>query len=122
MSEESGLSAGGSGELHAAVVGNAFAFHEQNLHDHVNLLLDFLIKLVGHVELEFHLVFVFAGLVLDLVLIEIIDERLLDHIGVVSREELGVVGVHLLVFFHVLLWFAQSFIRRIELHGILLTL
>ena len=72
------------------------------MHDHVNLLLDFLVKLVGHVELEFHLVFVFAGLVFDLVLIEIIDEGLLDHIGVVSREELSVVGVHLLVFFHVL--------------------
>lgn len=91
-------------------------FDKKNAHDNLYLLLDFLVKFVSDVQFELDLKFVFIDFVFNLVLLKIVDECILNHVRVVSGEELSVVGIHLLILIHVLPRLVERLFRSVELH------
>lgn len=101
--QESGLSSGNLGELNAdlAVV---------NLEDtdaDFDIVLYVVLEVIGAAEGVLDLVLIVPNLKLKILLLEIVDQGLLDHVRVVRGEELGVIIENTFVLLKTLLWLVQ---------------
>merc|ERR1719240_408390 len=81
------------GELNA----NFAVVDLENADANVNNILDVVLEVVRASDRVLDLVLVFFGLDVEVLVLKVVDERLLNHVWVVGREEFGVVVEYTLI-------------------------